>query len=236
MKHNLWILICICITGLLITVQYTKNVNGGVTEKYIKSNLSTYQSKTTQYVKEKTITKDYQNCNDDTEISILDYLTKELSEIECIDDKKEWFIAYKEITDRYSNYFDTPETIYDVYTDEEIELICRAVETECYDCDFDSKCNVASVILNRINYENSIFGDTVSEVITRDNQFAYDRSNITEDTILSVMYAYEIEDTTGGCVAFRSDQKPDTWYGWVYSFTDNCGHHFYKEKEREKIE
>lgn len=231
MKKILYILICICMTLYIVTLtmQYTKKI-GGNTEEKIPNNLSTYQSVSSQCIKG-IIINGSRNCN--ITDSIQDQLNKELAEIEDIDNKKEWFLEYKEIIDRYSEYFDVPETIYDVYTDEEIELICRAVETECYDCDFDSKCNVASVILNRINYENSIFGDTVSEVITRDSQFAYGRSNITNDTILSVMYAYEIEDTTGGCVAFRSDQKPDIWHGWGYSFTDSCGHHFYKEKENE---
>lgn len=44
------------------------------------------------------------------------------------------------------------------------------------------------------------------------------------------MYVYEIEDTTDGCIAFRSDKSPYTWYEWIYSFTDSCGHHFYKER------
>lgn len=226
MKNNLATMACICIAGLItvLTMQYMNKI-GDDTVDYLEN---------VECVEETTICKSY-NAETESVYSIQDQLNKEISELEYIQDKKEWFIAYKDIINKYSNYFDTPETIFDVYTSDEIALICMVVETECYGCDFDSKCNVASVILNRVSSKDSSFGDTVSEVITSDNQFAYDRSNITEDTILSVMYAYEIEDTTGGCVAFRSDKKPDTWYGWVYSFTDNCGHHFYKEKkENEK--
>lgn len=152
---------------------------------------------------------------------------QKMIEIESIADKKDWFIAYKEIIDEYSYIIDPTETIYDYFTEEEIALICRVVETECYDQNFDSKCNVASVVLNRVR-QGGEFGNSVTEVITKKNQFAYERENITESTILSIMYVYEIGDTTDGCIAFRSDQCPQEWYGWKYMFTDNVGHNFYK--------
>ena len=44
-------------------------------------------------------------------------------EINSISDKKEWFIAYKVIVDKYSYILDRPETIYDYYTDEIYQLI-----------------------------------------------------------------------------------------------------------------
>lgn len=124
---------------------------------------------------------------------------------------------------------DCPLTIYDKYTDEEIILIQRAVETECYDQDFESKCNVASVIFNRIN--SGEYGGTIKEVITKPNQFAYGREIISEDTMLAVEYCFMIEDTTNGCVAFRSDKKLMVWRDWIYVFEDLAGHYFYKEKE-----
>lgn len=142
-------------------------------------------------------------------------------------DKKEWFIGYKEIVSEFCNFFDTPESIYDYYSDYEIKLICRTVETECYQADFDSKCNVASVILNRIKQEET-FGDTIEDVITKRNQFAYGRVNISEDTILAVEYAFMIGDTTNGCIAFHSNSKSETFNGWSYVFTDKVGHHFYR--------
>lgn len=153
-------------------------------------------------------------------------MQQELSEIESIDDREEWFLAYKDIIFKYYKWFGTPESVFDAYTENEIELIFRTVETECYDADFMSKCNVASVIFNR--FESGEFGDTVEEVITSPNQFAYRRKNITESTILSVMYVYEIGDTTDGCVAFRSDKCPMKWRSWEYVFTDEAGHNFYK--------
>lgn len=153
-------------------------------------------------------------------------MQEELTEIGDIKDMEEWFLSYKDIIYKYYKWFGAPETVFDVYSQDELKLIFKTVETECYDADFDSKCNVASVIFNRL--ESGDFGDTVEEVITGPNQFAYDRENITESTILSVMYVYEIGDTTDGCVAFRSDRCPMKWHNWVYVFTDDAGHNFYK--------
>ena len=78
---------------------------------------------------------------------------KELEEINNISDKKEWFVAYKNIIDKYSYILDPPETIYDYYTDEELDMFFRVVQAEIGDeYTFEQKCNVASVILNRIDH------------------------------------------------------------------------------------
>lgn len=155
-------------------------------------------------------------------------MSEEMATIEEIEDKQKWFIAYKKIVDKYSYILDPPKTIYDYFSEEEIYLIQRAIETECYDQDFVSKTNVASVILNRIY--SSGFGETVKEIITKPRQFVYGRKNITESTIAALEYAFEIEDTTNGCIAFRSDRKVDKWGSWTYVFTDDAGHHFYCEE------
>ena len=167
---------------------------------------------------------------DPYEIAVLS-MQKEMDEINKIEDEKEWFLYYLEIIDKYSHIIDPPETIYDYFTEEEIYLIYRAVETECFDASFQSKSNVASVIFNRI--DSGEFGNSVEQIITSKNQFAYGREKITEDTIIAVRFAFEIKDTTNGCIAFRSDDKPDTWYDWGYQFTDNAGHNFYKEIDDE---
>ena len=164
------------------------------------------------------------------EIKENEFISKH-NEIKKIENKKEYFIAYKDLIFEYINWIDPPETVFDVFTEDEVRLICKAVETECYQKNFDSKANVASVIFNRI--ESGEFGDTITEIITNPNQFAYGRDNITEDTILAVMYAFEIEDTTDGCIAFRSGSKPEKWYTWGDNywsriFIDDAGHGFYK--------
>ena len=156
-----------------------------------------------------------------------EYFIKML-ELDCGEiSKEEWYLGYKQLVCEYEEYLELPKTIYDVFTEDEIYLIQRAVETEVFQAGFDSKVNVASVIFNRIN--DGRFGNTVKEVITNPGQFAYHREKISDSTILAVEYAFEIGDTTGGCIAFRSDRKPEKWGKWVYSFSDDAVHHFYKE-------
>ena len=152
-------------------------------------------------------------------------MQEKMSEIESIEDNKEWFLAYKDIVFEYAEWIDPPETIFDYYTEDEVRLICRVVETETYQCDFDSKVNIANVVLNRI--ESGEFGETVEEVITTESQFAYDREVITEDTILAVMFAFEFEDTTNGALYFHSNKQTDTFCGKSYIFSDDAVHHFY---------
>lgn len=159
----------------------------------------------------------------------------EISEIEGITDKQKWFIAYKTIIDKYSYIIDSPETIYDYFTEEEIYLIQCCVETETYGADFEAKCNVANVIFNRFNYTGKKYPEfenkSIEEIITLANQFAYSKTQISEDTILAIEYAFAIEDTTNGALFFHSNPKTDTWYGADWLFEDSAGHHFYGIKE-----
>ena len=131
--------------------------------------------------------------------------------------KKLWFILYKSI--------ETKDTIYNHFTDEQIKMMQKCIETETFEADFDSKINVACVILNRV--EHDLYPTDPIEIITEKNQFSYGRNKITEDTILALEYAY-YEDTTNGCIAFRSDCSPNEWNGWTKQFTDESGHTFYK--------
>lgn len=167
-------------------------------------------------------------------------MQKEMQQIEHIKDKKEWFIEYKKIISKYSNTIDPPETIYDYYTIDELNFIFRVVQAEIGDeYSFIEKCNVASVIFNRI--ENKEFGNNVNEILTSD-QFStiknkkYLNVEISEDTILACEYAFMIEDTTDGCLYFESgNNKIHAAYAKEV-FTDKAGHTFYKEKDNLKNE
>lgn len=141
-------------------------------------------------------------------------------------DKELWFTLYKEVEEEYSDYFGKADNVYDCFTEEQINMMWKCIETETYQCNFNSKVNVACVILNRI--ENEQFPLDPIEIITSPNQFAYGRNIITEDTKLALEYAFSIEDTTDGCIAFRSDCSPNEWNGWTKQFTDESGHTFYK--------
>lgn len=146
-------------------------------------------------------------------------------DIASIEDNKEWFLAYKSLIDEYSEWIDPPESIYDYFDDDEIYLMQRCVETETFEQDFDSKVNVASVILNRLESEE--FYDSVYDVIVP-GQFAYGRKNISEDTVLALEYAFMIGDSTDGALYFHSNDKTATFNNASYMFTDDSGHHFYK--------
>lgn len=141
-------------------------------------------------------------------------------------DKKAWFILYKLMQEQYSDYIDPSETVYDYFTEEQIAIMQKCIETESYQCSFDAKVNVACVILNRV--EHNEYPTDPIEIVTEKNQFAYGRNIISEDTILALEYAFMIEDTTNGCIAFRSDCSPNEWNGWTKQFTDESGHTFYK--------
>lgn len=149
----------------------------------------------------------------------------EIKKIERIKDKKQWFIKYKEIIEKYED-IGTPDTIYKWYGQDDIYLMQRTIETECYQADFMSKVNVANVIINRIQSGN--FGQNVEDVITAENQFSYWRKDISKDTILALEYAFMFEDTTNGSIAFRSDCSPEYWGKWEKNFTDEANHSFYK--------
>lgn len=79
-------------------------------------------------------------------------------------------------------------------TETDYIYLCKMAETETYQGTFESKCNVVSVAINR--YYNGKFGNSVTDVITRPYQFAYSRSNITDDTKKAVNYVVENGDTT----------------------------------------
>lgn len=160
----------------------------------------------------------------------IEEMNYEMAEIEVITDKREWFLAYKKIIEKYSYIIDSPETIYDYFSDEELELLFCVVQAEIGDeYSFEQKCNVASVIFNRLEHDR--FPDTLSDILIRD-QFSpiadgrYREVEVTEDTILACEYAFMMEDTTDGCLFFDSNNTLN------YQFVFNDGaHNFYKYRE-----
>ena len=153
----------------------------------------------------------------------LENMQTEMAEIEYIEDRKEWYLTYKNIIFKYSKWFDPPETIYDCFSEEEIYLMQRCIETEVYQCSFEAKCNIASVILNRL--ENDEFPNSVSEIIV-EKQFAFWRTNISEDTILALEYVFQIEDTTTGALYFEKGTAHESYAQPL--FTDSAMHRFYQ--------
>ena len=166
------------------------------------------------------------NEEDARELSII-LMNKELDAISHLKetDKLEWYKQYRNIVCKYENA--SVLSIFNYYTEEEIRLICRAVETECYGQSFESKVMIANVVFNRL--ESGKYGSTVEDIITSPNQFAYWRTSIPEDTIYAVMYGFEMADLTDGSLAFHSNEKTQTFGGMKYVTTDRYSkHHFYK--------
>ena len=170
------------------------------------------------------IKEDISETEDIYDIKSQEVLEKQ-AELESITDKEEWFIAYKNLINEYSEWVDPPESIYDVYSNNDIYLMQRCIETETFEQDFESKVNVASVILNRLNSKE--FSNDVNKVIVK-GQFAFGRKKISEDTKLALEYAYMIGDTTNGALYFHSLAYRPRFSGADYIFTDAAGHHFYR--------
>ncbi len=160
----------------------------------------------------------------DLEIEKMD---QELQEINNIESLKDWFISYKCLIEEYSYMLYPPETIYDYYTDDELELLFRVVQAEVGDeYSFEQKVNVASVIFNRIEHED--FPDEMKNVLSKD-QFQpisdgrYKEVEVSETTILACEYSFMFGDTTGGCLFFDSNGKLN------YEFVEYDGaHNLYK--------
>ena len=123
------------------------------------------------------------------------------------EDKREWYLKYKAFIEK-SEYEDKPETIYDCFSKQELDLLFRVVQAEIGDYSFDQKVNITNVILNRVDHER--FGESLNEVLIP-SQFAtisngrINKVKVSEDTILACEYAFLFADTTNGALFFDSD-------------------------------
>ena len=157
--------------------------------------------------------------------NITQEMQAKMAEIETIENKQEYFLAYKNIVFEYSEWFDPPETIYNYYTSEELDLLFRVVQAEIGNYSFEQKCNVVSVIFNRLN--NEIFPNTMSEILVA-NQFCTIRNGsihkvtVDETTILACEYVFMFGDTTGGALFFDSNGA----LNYKFIFHDGA-HNFY---------
>lgn len=135
---------------------------------------------------------------------------------------------------------DQPETIYDLYSEQEIEILQRIVEAEATNQTIESKINVANVILNRVNSEK--FPNTIKEVVFQKNptQFSptsdgrYNEVDISDDTIEACEKAFTEKDTTDGALFFCNPRdvknlQTQSWFRKLtYIMKDDSGHSFYK--------
>lgn len=143
--------------------------------------------------------------------------------------KEEWFKQYKLLTEEYGDILDKPETIYDKYIQSELNLLFRVVQAEIgSEYSFEQKCNVVSVIYNRLS--DYRFGNTINEILVG-HQFstissgAIYKVTVDEKTILACEYVYQFGDTTNGALFFDSNGRLN------YKFIFNDGaHNFYTKR------
>ena len=147
-----------------------------------------------------------------------------------IKQKEQWFISYKKIVSKYPDLH--IQTIYDEYSEEELDLLFRIVQSEAGDeYDFYEKANVCSVIFNRLGDKRY---NSLTDVLTAKNQFSpyssgrYLKVEIDSKTILACEYVFLFGDTTDGCYGFQM-KKVEDWNGWEWIFKDDC-HHFYRRR------
>lgn len=159
----------------------------------------------------------------------IEEMSAKMTKLDEVKDKEEWFISYKEIVNEYSYILDPPETIYDYYTKDEIDKLFAVVQAEVGDeYSFEQKCNVASVIFNRVYCNEDSFAkqNTLSDVLTSD-QFGtikdgrYKTVEVSETTRLACEYVFMFGSTTEA-LFFDSDGSLN--YKWI----ENDGaHNFY---------
>lgn len=170
--------------------------------------------------------EEWEDINKEIEI-VVEEMNHKLDEINNIQDTREWFVSYKDLIDFYSYVLDPPETIYDYYTDDELDLLFKVVQAEVGDeYSFEQKVNIASIVFNRIEHEG--FPDNMFNVLSED-QFQvigdgrYEEVEVSIETILACEYCFMFGDTTNGCLFFDSNGKLN--YEFVYF---DGAHNFYK--------
>ena len=143
--------------------------------------------------------------------------------------KEEWFKQYKLLIEKYEDILGRPETIYDNFTQQELDLLFKVVQAEIgSEYSFEQKCNVVSVIYNRL--KDYRFGNTINEILVG-HQFstissgAIYKVTVDEKTILACEYVYQFGDTTSGALFFDSNGRLN------YKFLFNDGaHNFYTKR------
>lgn len=202
--------------------------------KDIKVNSITEQilGKSTNFITKNYVDKQTEYSNFEIDLATKE-MNQELEKIEYISDIKEWFVAYKNLIYKYSYIIDPPETIYDYFSDYELDLLFRVVQAEVGDeYSFESKVNVVSVIFNRL--ECNKFKNTLCEVLLEKNQFQsildgrYKEVKVSESTILACEYVFMFGNTADGALFFESGDKNFHEKYAKFLFEDEAGHKFYK--------
>lgn len=145
----------------------------------------------------------------------------------------EWYETYEDVNEMFEEV-GQPDEVEEVYIEDDIDYLYRAVETEVHGGSFEAKVNVANVILNRV--DSPLYPNTIKGVVTQTGQFSYSKTKIDETTINACSYAYEFADTTSGALYFNAGKPKDNWNGASYIMTDDVGHSFYGHTDSDPAE
>lgn len=127
---------------------------------------------------------------------------------------------------------DIPETIYDLYSENEVDILHKIVEAECTGQSSEAKQNVANVIINRV--ESDLFPNTIKDVVFQKSQFSpisdkrYWKVKVTKETKRACEKVFEEKDTTDGSLYFDCAKNSWASRNRTYVMTDDAGHNFYK--------
>ena len=224
-KQMLYAIFSILVVCSLLVVSYIKSIQ----------NNSNNEVEVIENVEEQEEIMDLNNYKHSTEEDVDIAITRQnefeeqlkVLDCSCTISREEWFKQYKSLTEKYSDVSNELK-IYENYSSEELDLLFRVVQAEIgSEYSFEQKCNVVSVIYNRI-YDNR-FGNTIKDILVK-GQFSVINNGrinnvvVDENTVLACEYVFEFGDTTGGALFFDSNGK------LKYEFLFNDGaHNFYKK-------
>jgi N-acetylmuramoyl-L-alanine amidase len=169
-----------------------------------------------------------------------DISKEEVNDLEMANDNTDIYeVSEKEVVSLRTAEIEI--TYKDIYTAEEIEILYRITEAEATGQSIESKMNVTSVILNRVNSDQ--FPDSIKEVVFQKEptiQFSpiadlrFYNVKITKSTKKAVNYVLE-NDVTNDALYFanQSDIESLNTQSWfrnnlTFLFKDDSNHSFYK--------
>lgn len=154
------------------------------------------------------------------------------------ENRKNDFLLYKKILDEYRDYsyIQIPLTVYDEYDIGGIKVFQKLVAAETTGGDFESKCNVASVVWNRL-YSEKYPNNIIDVIYQRDGSVQFtptydgriDTVEVNDDDVLAIEYTYMFGSTVYDCIAF-DNVKGNSWNKNKLEvvFTDSINHTFYR--------
>lgn len=201
---------------------------------WVKDKKNAIESIAAQEVLEKNLAKEADSAKDnEKEPDMGNAIQEEMIYINSIDDPKEKILTYKEFLYKYPYVADMPETIYDCFTEDELNTLFRVVEAEATSGEFIDKANIVSVIFNRISaseFENAIDSVLVDPEFSSISDGRYKEIEVTEDTILACEYVFMFESTVEDAIFFDSTDG-DSWASKnreKIEAIDNIGHNFFR--------